>query len=288
MTPDFPMQNLAESLSRLESDLGLHEGFCMKLQHEGDWSFVIQLHALIECAVAEQVTRVFQRKELADIFSRIELSNTRTGKLAFVKALNLLPTAHVQFIRNLSELRNELAHKVQNVNVCLIKYFQKKTENHKPKDLREFANKWAFAIRIPGEQYPEEPLSRFSVTVNFNESLPEGMTFDRACCLLNWPKSSIWFTALTVLDAISLCNHYGPQMWSFLMECDDRKDCEDWVHELFARAKVGDPDLPEQMARKFEHLIPGVRVARDSDGQPILESLAAAMNERRKQILKEL
>ena len=72
------------------------------------------------------------------------------------------------------------------------------------------------------------------------------------------------------------------------MECKYQKECEDWVHELFARAKVGDPELPEQMARKFEQLMPHVRVARDDDGQPILESLAAAMSERRRQILENL
>jgi len=111
MKPALEMQNLFESISDLENDLGLPDGFCQKLRKEADWSFIIQLHALIECAVAEQVTRTLKRKELADIFSRIELSNAKTGKLAFVKALNLLPAAHVQFIRSLSELRNELAHK---------------------------------------------------------------------------------------------------------------------------------------------------------------------------------
>jgi hypothetical protein len=282
------MEDLTESLTSLERDLGLPEGFCLKLKVEDDWSFVIKLHALIECAVAEQLTRTFERKELADVFSRFELSNTKTGKLALIKALNLLPLGHVQFIRNLSELRNALAHKVQNVNLSLVEYFRTKTAKYRPNEVKKFADQWAFAIKVKGEKYSNQPMARFSATITAKEEIPEGVIFDRARFLLGAPKDAIWFTALTVLDAISLCNRYGPQMWSFLMECEDRKDCEDWVHELFARAKVGDPGLPEQMARKFERLMPHARVARNEDGQPILESLAAAMNERKKQLLEEL
>src|SRR5207244_7031066 len=128
-----------------------------------------------------------------------------------------------------------------------------------------------------------DALARFSANVTPEGKVPSGATFNRAAVLLGTPQHAIWFTALAVLDAISLCNRYGPQMWSFLMECENQKECEDWVHELFARAKVGDPALPEQLARKLEHLMPHVRVARDDDGQPILESLAAAVNERRRQ-----
>lgn len=221
------------------------------------------------------------------MFSRFELSNTKTGKLALILALKLLPAVHVQFIRNLSELRNALAHKVQNVNVNLIEYFRSKTANYKPTELRKFADQWAFAIKLRGEHYANEPIARFSATFTAKGEIPDGHALGRAHVLLGAPKIAIWFTALAVLDAISLCNR-GPQMWSFLMECEYQKDCEDWVHELFARAKVGDPELPEQMARKFEQLMPHVRVARDDDGQPILESLAAAYNERRKQIIETL
>jgi hypothetical protein len=282
------MENIDESLVNLEHDLGIPNGFCAKLKQEDDWSFVIKLHALFECAVAEQLTRTFRRKELADVFSRFELSNTKTEKLALIRAVNLLPAAHIQFIRRLSELRNALAHKVENVNVNLVEYFRKKTANYSPNDLRKFADRWAFAIKVQGENYLNEPIARFSVTFSTKEEAPCGRVFDRAQILLGAPKFAIWATALAVLDAISLCNRYGPQMWSFLMECEHQKECEDWVHDLFARAKVGDPELPEQMARKLEHLMPHVRVARDADGQPILESLAAARNERRKQIVETL
>ena len=78
-------------------------------------------------------------------------------------------------------------------------------------------------------------------------------------------------------------------MWNFLMHMhpDDRKECEDWVHDVFGKAKVGDPKLPERIAQKFERLNPGVRIKRDTDGQPELRSLAAAWVVERKRLMKE-
>ena len=145
------MENIDESLVNLEHDLGIPNGLCVKLKQEDDWSFVIKLHALFECAVAEQLTRTFRRKELADVFSRLELSNTKTGKLALIRSPQLVANG-------------SYSHKVENVNVNLVEYFRKKTANYSPNDLRKFADQWAFAIKVQGENYLNEPIARFSVT----------------------------------------------------------------------------------------------------------------------------
>jgi hypothetical protein len=55
------MKNQEESLEALELDLGLPKGFCVKLIEEDDWSFVIKLHALLENAVSELITRACVR-----------------------------------------------------------------------------------------------------------------------------------------------------------------------------------------------------------------------------------
>ena len=246
------MNNQDESLQALERDLGLPKGFCVKLIEEDDWSFVIKLHALVESAVSELITRTVQRNELSDIFSRIEMSNTRTGKLAFVKALNLLPSRHIQFVHKLSELRNMIAHRIQNTGINLIEYFKTATANLAPKDLRKVGDLWGFGISIVGEKYDYEPLARHIMTIKPQKVLPRGAKISRSLYLIHKPKVVILWSALQILDAISICNFYGPQMWSFLMECEDQKGCEDWVHQIFDRAKVGDPRLPERIAQKFE------------------------------------
>lgn len=273
------MENLEESLLHLEQALGLPEGFFLNFKEEDDWSFVIKLHALFECAVAEQLTGAFGLQELNNVFPWIAMGDFREGKLAFIKALNLLPDGHVQFLRELGKLRNDFAHKVQNVTLTLVDYFKNTTANHKPKELQKFADRWAFGLRVEGEEYTTDPLARFSLNLKPPSEIPMEVTCNRASVLCGKPKEFIWFTARAVLDAISLCNRYGPQTWDFSIECEDRKDCEDFIHEVFEKAKIGDSKLPERMAQKFAHLHPGVRIRHDVDGQPDLVSMAAAFAE---------
>lgn len=288
------MKTQDESLEALEIDLGLPKGFCTRLIEEDDWSFVIKLHALLENALSELITRALQRKELSDIFSRLEMSNTKTGKIAFVQALRLLPAGHILFVRKLSELRNAIAHKIQNTSINLVEYFKAETAKLQPNARRRIGDLWGFGIRVTGEKYASEKLARHFLDIGGNlahplpTTLPKGSTLGRALMLILIPKLVICWSALQILDAISLCNWYGPQMWSFLLECGDRKDCEDWVHEVFAKAKIGDPGLPERIAQKFERLHPGVRIRRDEDGQPDLESMAAAFRIEQKRILDQI
>ena len=85
-------QSLADLVPLLEQKLGLKPGFLESLddENENDWSFVIKVHALIEAAISHLLTEDLCRPELADLFSRLDMSNKATGKAAFVKALNLL------------------------------------------------------------------------------------------------------------------------------------------------------------------------------------------------------
>jgi len=55
-------------LATIEEDLGLPTGFCVRLQNEDDWSFVVKLHALLESAASDFLAKAFGRQELADIF----------------------------------------------------------------------------------------------------------------------------------------------------------------------------------------------------------------------------
>ena len=81
------IENLEESLRRIEIDCGLPEGFCFGLLHEQSWSFVIKLHAILEAAVSQLLVNVFDRKELSKVFAELQMSNFKTGKLAFVRSL---------------------------------------------------------------------------------------------------------------------------------------------------------------------------------------------------------
>ena len=281
------MKSQDELLEALEKDLGLPRGFCFRLRDEDDWSFVVKLHALIESAASDFITRALERKELADIFSRIEMSKPQTGKVAFIRALNLLPVGYTKFIENLSRIRNLLAHKIGNAGFTFAGHFKHERERLSEKQFAALGDLWAFGFYIVGEEYGHEPLAHHVMRIESKSELPKGVKLQRIHMLLAQPKIAILWSALAILEAISLCNLFGPQMWTFVMKCSDRRECEDWVHELFERAKVGDANLPEKAAQKFER-IPGVRIERDTDGQPIFESLAAGFYLWKQKVLEEL
>jgi len=59
---------------------------------------------------------------LEETFARLKFSKNATGKLAFVKRLNLLDKRHRRFIKTLSELRNYFAHDIANIDFSLRSY----------------------------------------------------------------------------------------------------------------------------------------------------------------------
>jgi hypothetical protein len=108
-------EELENAIRAVDIQYNLGGGFLLHLYQEDDWSFVIKAHALIEAAVSQLLTQHVGDTRLSEVFERLELSNTQTGRLAFVKALNLLSDNERRFVRGFSELRNRLVHNVHNV-----------------------------------------------------------------------------------------------------------------------------------------------------------------------------
>jgi hypothetical protein len=265
-------ETLEDSLGRLEHDCGLPNGFCLALLQESDWSFVIKLHALLETAVSQLLVHSLGRRELADTFASLEMSNTKTGKLAFVNALRLLPKAQIEFIRALSELRNQLVHRVKNVSFNLTEHFSAERRKRSTADARKVADKWGFALR-DGDK-PDEPVTRYHYNVRDSRS---GTLESREKTFFFIPKHVMLISAMAILDAISMINRYGAHIWKFLMDCEDRAEFIKKAEEIFAKAKVGDREHPFQIKEALERNNSVLKVKLDDDGQPILESLAGAL-----------
>ena len=106
-------------VDRIESEFSLPENFFDELTHQGDWSFIIKLHALFEAATSTLLTKALGREELRSVFSTLELSGYKRGKLEFINKLKLLNKDTRLFIRSLSEERNRVVHNVWNVNLNL-------------------------------------------------------------------------------------------------------------------------------------------------------------------------
>jgi len=128
--PKTIANNFVKFIPKFEKDLGLRSGFLTNLRNEDDWSFIIKAHALIEAAVSTMLTRALDQK-LKSVIEHIGLGNTKTGKLAFVKALQLLDNKHINYIKKLSELRNKVVHDVRKVDFSFFKYVKSLDESQK-------------------------------------------------------------------------------------------------------------------------------------------------------------
>lgn len=137
-----------------EKDLGIRPGFFQKLLNEGDdWSFVIKIHALLEAAVSHLLAEVVGKPELVDLFAQLELSNARTGKIAFAKVLNCLDDDERGMVRKLSELRNQLVHDLSNVDFD----FSVWVKSLDPNQLKQYSKAFSPSgdtIQVVGNEVP--------------------------------------------------------------------------------------------------------------------------------------
>ena len=111
--------------------------FLCQLLKEDDWSFIIKSHALIEATVTELITISLGNPSLKSIVERLPLSEIQTGKIAFAKQMELLSSPQITFIRFFSTLRNDLVHKVENIEFSLKDHWQGLDKNQK----KSFRNK---------------------------------------------------------------------------------------------------------------------------------------------------
>jgi len=109
------MNEVDETIAKLETEMGLTDGFFVSLTEEDDWSFVVKCHALMESTCSYLLTTYFDNQSYADIFSRLEMSDKKTGKVAFLRASGMIVPEEASFIVALSELRNTLVHNIHRV-----------------------------------------------------------------------------------------------------------------------------------------------------------------------------
>jgi energy-converting hydrogenase A subunit M len=129
---------LNDAITKLLEGSGVPENFIDLLIHESDWSLVIKLHALFEAILANLIVQELRKPSLADVISNLDFNNTKTGKVAFARALRLIDKEEVSFLRGLSELRNMLVHDVKNVSFDLKEYVTHMTEAQRKKFKKEF------------------------------------------------------------------------------------------------------------------------------------------------------
>jgi len=113
---------LKEFTSSMSSELKHKTDFMLSLFDTDDWSMIIKSHALIESIVTELIIAKTEEPNLKMLIERLPLSDEQIGKLKIAKDYNILTKEQRKFIRHLSELRNMIVHKFENVDFNFNEY----------------------------------------------------------------------------------------------------------------------------------------------------------------------
>lgn len=144
---------------------GISKKLLDSLDTDDDWTFVIKVHGILETALNHLILNRLQIMhpvpKLVDIISRLETNDRRTGKIAFIKAYDLLPDEACLFVRMLSEVRNRAVHDIKNFDLDLVKYLKGLNKEQK-QNWRIALTSWSFTRPVP------QNLLDFSLTVPRN------------------------------------------------------------------------------------------------------------------------
>lgn len=147
---------MAEAV-RVLKNMGLPATFLVDLFREkDDWSFIIKLHALIEGVSTHLLVSDLSDERLGDVIAHLEMSNTRAGKIAFLKALGLMDSDDRAFVAALSELRNALVHRIENVNFSLENDDDGLTRAPRDRLLKSTEKFWKPEIELDGKKVKRE------------------------------------------------------------------------------------------------------------------------------------
>ncbi|MGE3154680.1 MAG: hypothetical protein AB7G48_18390 [Nitrospiraceae bacterium] len=130
------------TVPQILQSVGLPGDFLEHLLRESDWSLVIKLHAVFESVLASLIVQRLATPQTAEVVSHLEFNNAKSGKVAFARALGLLESRDVAFLRGLSELRNQLVHRIENISFT----FSRCVAGHSAAERKKFKKEFGFAI----------------------------------------------------------------------------------------------------------------------------------------------
>lgn len=113
---DYVKQIFDEMGNDLLEGHRLRSDFLKKLEDDDDWSFVIKIQALVEAALTEAIVSVLGEPRVKRMIERLALADEENGKLRIATELGLLDKRQRRFIRRMANLRNQLAHRISDVD----------------------------------------------------------------------------------------------------------------------------------------------------------------------------
>lgn len=98
------------------NNLARAQAYITRTQKDDDWSFVIKMQALVEAALTDAVISRIGDGTLKKLVERLPIADAQIGKLAFAKEMGLLEKDQLAFVRRMAELRNRLAHRIEDID----------------------------------------------------------------------------------------------------------------------------------------------------------------------------
>lgn len=174
-------EDMDQSISKFETDLNISPGFYKNLLHEDDWSFIIKLSALLETSSTDVLTKVLGYRELEGAISYLDYGNSKSGKVVMMEKMKIITKEQAKTLRKFLEIRNKVAHRLEDVNFTFEKYISGFKEDNQKK---EFVNNFGSSITESFELKTHKIKKKDFVLEN--------------------PKLVIWFTIKEIIGCMYL------------------------------------------------------------------------------------
>jgi hypothetical protein len=119
------------SIDKITEDINKNNDFLFELLNDNDWSFVIKAHALLETIITELIVCKIEETKLKPLIDKIPLHDTQVSKIKILKTYDLITKEQETFIKTLSEIRNMIVHKFENINFSFSEYVAGLDKNQK-------------------------------------------------------------------------------------------------------------------------------------------------------------
>ena len=126
-------EKLIQLLIQNSKILNLEEGFYDYMLSMRDWEFIIILSTMFEAALVEGVVRELNNDKIKGVLSYLDLANTKCGKIEFAKNLSIITNDDAKFIRKIAEIRNLLAHRIDQRNFKISVYIENECKDNAKK-----------------------------------------------------------------------------------------------------------------------------------------------------------
>lgn len=206
-----------DSLYSVERAFDLEVEHIFNLANDADWIMIVKLHAIIE-SVSNYALSARLKARVANVpidysaldkfVSRLEMSNTKYGKLALLKAFDLISDEMVKRMQSLSELRNRSIHDIRGTSLNI----NNSVSQMAPSEFAVFRKRW-----ITPNQQPLGEVCDIDDESIMND--PKGFIHACACDII----SEVWSYSEGMIGLIEIDDLFKSFGWNNydLMKGDD-------------------------------------------------------------------